>query len=418
MRSFVLLTTAVLCLGITDVQAGKLRDTLSTLYGGDGITLRNTGVFNHAAHFSQDSLGALNDFSARALRIEAPHLSVDSGAVFEYDPVVDDFVEVQGVLGPMFAERPQPLGKGRINTGFNYSDRQFRNFEEDDLSHISVELGHLDVGAPGIDIYIGGPPGRCYTFEEDHVHVDLDIDLKVRSLAFFAEYGLTDHLDVGVVIPLLKTELDVKAHGEIEIHESSRFLPGRVLHAFDPAGIDGDGPDSTANGQATGIGDVLLRSKYALYASERLALRVATQLRLPTGDYRDLSGTGRFGGRTALIAATMFRLTERSTLSPHVNVAWDLNNTPQGTDQLQWTAGVDWGFQIAGIQSSVSLDVLHRSSLNRRSDGGDDVTDLAVGYKWRMGERSSGFVGTRWPLDRQDGLRPDVAFEMGGQLSF
>lgn len=81
MRSFVLLTTTVLCLGITDVQAGKLRDTLSTLYGGDGITLRNTGVFNHAAHFSQESLEALiperNHMAAGRLQLDCIKMFLD-----------------------------------------------------------------------------------------------------------------------------------------------------------------------------------------------------------------------------------------------------------------------------------------------------------------------------------------------------
>ena len=117
--------TQTLCSGLLlssltgAAYAGDLRDTLSSLYGGDGITLRNSGVFNHAAHFNQDSLDALNEFSARALRIEAPLISVDAGAVFEYDPVVEDFVEVPGTLGSIFAERPQPLGEGRFTMGFN-----------------------------------------------------------------------------------------------------------------------------------------------------------------------------------------------------------------------------------------------------------------------------------------------------------
>lgn len=418
MRIPVILALASLTLVAQPAQAGKLRDTLSTLYGGDGITLRNSGVFNHAAHFTEESLDALNEFSSRALRMDAPMISVDGGAVFEYDPVVDDFVEVPGVLGSLFAERPQPLGKGRFTMGFNYSDRHFQNFEGHDLSGIQVELGHVDLNAPGVDVCIGGPPGACYTFERDHVEVELDIDLQVRALALYADYGLTDRIDVGIIVPMVRTELDVVADAHVHTDDTSRFLVGRVLHAFDPAGLDGDAPHSEAHDRATGLGDVLLRGKYALYAGEQLSLSVVSHLRLPTGDYKNLAGTGRWGGRTALLASSLFRLGEQSTISPHVNLAFDLNNTIEGTDQLQLTAGLDYGFHLVGLPSSVSVDVLHRSSINRRSGGGDDVTDLAVGYKWRMGDRSSGYIGTRWPLDRQDGLRPDVAIEIGGQLSF
>lgn len=61
MRIPVILALASLTLVAQPAQAGKLRDTLSTLYGGDGITLRNSGVFNHAAHFTEESLDALNE---------------------------------------------------------------------------------------------------------------------------------------------------------------------------------------------------------------------------------------------------------------------------------------------------------------------------------------------------------------------
>ena len=400
------------------VEAGKLRDTMATLYGGDGITLRNTGVFDHAAHFNQDSLEALSEFSAQAFRVEAPLISVDSGAVFEYDEVIEDFVEVPGTLGSLFAERPQTLGEGRLTVGFNYSDRRFRNFEGQNLSDISVSLGHLDLNAPGVDVCIGGPPGACYTFEQDHVIVDLDIDLQVRTLQLYADYGLSERLDVGVIVPLQRTTLDVHAQGRVEAHESSRFLVNRTLHAFDPLGIDGDAALSEASDRASGLGDVLLIGKYGLYRGETLSLSLVTQLRMPTGDEKNFSGTGHWGGRTAILAASIYRLREETTLSPHLNLAFDVNSTAEGTDLVQIIAGVDYGFRIVGIQSSVSLDVVHKSSIDHRQGAGDDLTDLAVGYKWRMGASSSGFIGTRLPLDKRQGLRPDVAFEIGGQLAF
>lgn len=413
-------TTVLVLLTIVagHVEAGKLRDTMATLYGGDGITLRNSGVFNHAAHFNEDSLEALTEFSAQAFRVEAPLISVDSGAVFEYDEVVEDFVEVPGTLGSLFADRPQTLGEGRLTVGFNYSDRRFRNFEGQDLSNITVELGHLDLNSPGIDVCIGGPPGACYAFEQDNVIVDLDVDLQVRTLQLYADYGLTERLDVALIVPLQRTTLDVHAEGRVEAHESSRFLVGRTLHAFDPLGIDGDAALSEASDRATGLGDVLLIGKYGLFASDRLSLSLVTQLRMPTGDEKNFSGTGHWGGRTAVLAATIFRFGEETTLSPHLNLAFDLNSTAEGTDQVQIIAGVDYGFRVMEIQSSVSLDVLHKSSIDHRQGAGDDVTDLAVGYKWRMSGSSSGFIGTRWPLDKRQGLRPDVAFEIGGQLAF
>jgi len=418
MRSSGTLIFLLLTIFTGHVEAGKLRDTMTTLYGGDGITLRDTGVFNHAAHFNEDSLEALSEFSARAFRIEAPLISVDSGAVFEYDEVVEDFVEVSGSLGSLFAERPQPLGAGRLAVGFNYSDRRFRNFEGQDLSDISVALGHLDLNSPGVDVCIGGPPGACYTFELDHVIVDLDIDLQVRTLQLYADYGLSERLDVGVIVPLQSTTLDVHAEGRVEADASSRFLVNRTLHAFDPLGIDGDAALSQARDSATGLGDVLLIGKYGVYRSEKLSLSLVTQLRMPTGEEKNFNGTGRWGGRTALLAATIHRLGEETTFSPHLNLAFDLNSTAEGTDQVQIIAGVDYGFRIMNIQSSVSLDVLHKSSIDHRQGAGDDLTDLAVGYKWRMGGSSSGFIGTRWPLDKRKGLRPDVAFEIGGQLAF
>lgn len=399
------------------IKAADVRDTLTQLYGGDGITLRDTGVFNHAAHFSEDSLAALNRFSTQALRASAPVVSVDSGLVIEYDPVVEDFVEVSGMLGPMFAERPQTLGEGRVSLGFNYSDTRFSRFDGEDLSDTTVQLSHENVGGPGADVCIGGPPDACYLFENDTVMVDLDIEFTTRLFAAFFDYGLTDRLDVGLMVPVLRTEVDVRAEAYVVEDPTRQFLP-RTLHAFDVTGNDGDGPVSRARESHTGIGDVLLRSKYHLIGDERYKVSVAAHLRLPTGDYRQLQGTGRLGGRLSLLAAAVWPLGNGTRLSPHLNVTADLNNSADGTDQAQLVAGIDWGIRAFGAEASVSADLLVRTNISHRGRSSDTLADFAVGAKWRAGASGTVFFGTRIPVNRNRGLRPDVVFELGGQVSF
>ena len=70
-----------------------------------------------------------------------------------------------------------------------------------------------------------------------------------------------------------------------------------------------DGSDQmifSDSGSATGLGDVELRGKYRLTRAERGGLALGLDLRLPTGDYKDLLGTGATQTKLFLIGSGDF----------------------------------------------------------------------------------------------------------------
>jgi hypothetical protein len=99
-------------------------------------------------------------------------------------------------------------------------------------------------------------------------------------LSLYATYGITDRWDVNVLVPIINTSLDVSVRAVLNNAEINP-LTGRPTHLF-PNGtnvatrhIDDD---------STGVGDVLLRTKYHFLSSNGFNLASGLSLRLPSGD--------------------------------------------------------------------------------------------------------------------------------------
>ena len=52
---------------------------IPSLYGGDGILLEPSDIFDHSAHFTEDSLVELNQLSQGIQDINFPTLNMQSG---------------------------------------------------------------------------------------------------------------------------------------------------------------------------------------------------------------------------------------------------------------------------------------------------------------------------------------------------
>ena len=100
-------------------QAGDLRNFISDLYGGDGITLDRFGQFPHDAHFTDASLQALNALGD-GITSGLGSLSLNS-AVSGYTFDVQQGIPVQTTesLGPLVAERADTQGAGKVTVGMS-----------------------------------------------------------------------------------------------------------------------------------------------------------------------------------------------------------------------------------------------------------------------------------------------------------
>ena len=70
-------------------------------------------------------------------------------------------------------------------------------------------------------------------------------------------------------------------------------------------------------GHATGLGDIVLRSKYRFLRREGGGLAAAVELRLPTGDENELLGAGGVQAKFLLLASN-----ERGRFGQHLNVGY------------------------------------------------------------------------------------------------
>jgi len=234
---------------------GGLRDTVTNLYGGDGILLAPTGggFPSHAPDFRAASFRGLDALN-KALAPNLNNLAFNSTVTgFTFD--VERGVPVRSTesLGPLLAERATTIGAKKLNVVFSFTRLDFTTFEGRGLDEQSLTFLHDDVNGDGIL----GPVGFFPDFELDQIRVDLDLEIEQEIFALIATYGLTRFWDVGIVLPVIHTSVVAEANATIV--RNSVISTG--VHNFDTA-PGSDQPRDRVSGEETGLGDLIVRSKY------------------------------------------------------------------------------------------------------------------------------------------------------------
>jgi hypothetical protein len=384
-------------------NAADLQNFVTDLYGGDGITLSSQGgpfAAAHAAHFTDESLEAftlLNSAIASSTGTFAFN-STFTGITFDVATGVP--VETQDSLGPLLAESATTLGKGKIDLAFGASRFKYDRIDGRRLDNLVLDFPHEDCCS-----FQGGiqrPPadGVIDGFETDLVRVTLDIDLEYDVYAFFANYGLTDRWDVGVVVPVISVDANATARAEVVPVSGATGI-----HSF----IGGaEAANSATRGSKTGLGDVVVRTKYNFLRSEGGApdLSFLAQITAATGDEKNLLGTGETRYKAGFIASKRY-----GSFGPHVNVAYETSTGEEYLDNITYAAGFD---VRVSPKFTAGLDLLGRH--NPDQDAVDrTVLDVALSAKWNP------FKGANAPLNayvivpanRDHGLRSDVVYGIG-----
>lgn len=384
------------------VSAADLQNFVVDLYGGDGVSLSSQGgpfAAAHAAHFTAESLEAftlLNSAIASASGTFAFN-STFTGVTFDVASGVP--VETQDSLGPLLAESATTLGKGKIDLAFGASRFKYDRIDGQELDHIVLDFPHEDCCS-----FQGGiqrPPadGVISGFETDLVRVTLDIDLEYSVYAFFANYGLTDRWDVGIVVPVISVDANARAHAEVVP------VSGTTVHSF--FGQD-ELQNSSTGGSKTGIGDVVVRTKYNFLRDAGGApdLSFLAQVTAATGDEKDLLGTGETRYKAGLIASKRY-----GAFGPHLNVAYETSTGEDFLDNVTYAAGFDVRFSPT---FTAGLDALGRH--NPDQDAVDrTVLDVALSAKWNPFSAANAPLNAYVivPANRDHGLRSDVVYGIG-----
>jgi hypothetical protein len=302
----------------------------------------------HQAHFSsateaKATLSLLNRNIAYQLG-SFPLGSSSGGFTFTLDPSLGVLNRSAESFGPLFAERAVTAGKGKFTAGANYLHATWDQFEGNDLGNgdLVLTLTHADTDGSGDTL--------TPAFEGDVIDVKLGMNLTTDTFVTFMTYGLTDRFDIGVAVPFQRVKMDATLHTTVVNIATQGTVT--LFHQFDPAKDTGCGEnritnnnlenDYCARGDASGIGDIVIRGKLGLVRGDNSSLAGGIDVRLPTGKEEDLLGTGAYSIKPYLIASFL----PKGRFSPHFNVGYTFTGDSELLggklpDEFAWTVGFD-----------------------------------------------------------------------------
>lgn len=410
-----LMQVLVLCFLATPLHAQGLRGQVADLFrfGDCGEPLCLDVDSGHGSHFiaaSTQQTGQIIAFVANAIGTSIANVPIGSasgGSTFTFEGGLPVRSAVSS--GPIFAERAQTIGRGRVLAGANATVFRFTSLRGTPLDALSFNFTHINVGSP-----LYGDP----SFENDVIQVTTDLDVSLAVASLFATYGLTDRIDVGISVPLVHTAVSGHSHAQI--------LPfGPTPHHF--AGGTGLMSDASMSGSATGIGDITLRGKARLAESGAAGFAVLADVRLPTGKDEDLLGSGSTSVRGLAIASARY-----GDFSPHANGGFVWRGGEFERSAILATAGFD---QLLAPWATLALDVISTWEVGEKKlslpeprhfdvpyertlaltnirNGHDDIIYTSVGAKLSRGENLTVVVNGLIPVLR-GGLQPNVAWTLG-----
>jgi hypothetical protein len=323
-----------------------------------GITLPGAGDPGspHAGHFtlgnptfggsqgaSQPDIPAIRAVEAFGDRLRTqfanfPLGSSTGGFTYSFNEQSGLYTRNTTSFGPAFTERAATIGRKKLSVGVNYQHTSFDTFGGQDLQDgsISFYLPHTDCCSAA------APPPSLQNpgFESDVMQATLTLKASTDTVGVFANYGVTDRFDVGIAIPISHVNLEADVHATILRLSSADNL---LVHTF----VQGQNITETTfsdSGSATGIGDVLVRTKYNFLRAASTWMSLGVDLRLPSGDSDNLLGLGTTQGKFFLIASST-----NERISPHVNLGFTVSGEGKPETLYQFEPlGVSDEFNYAG----------------------------------------------------------------------
>jgi hypothetical protein len=353
--------------------------------------------------FEEFDLAPLGPALANTVASTYPVASASSSVTWAFNPELGAWERQGGLAGPLFGERAETIGKGRLNLGFGYSYVPLARINGDDLDSLENQR---TVGAEFISISFPDgltlEDGRSTNFLP--ALVDLDLDVTAHLFTPSVTYGVTRDLDVNLTVPLVYSSLQVTTRTQVP---DPRFLPAYACCDDGPPG--NPLPFESQGESAFGIGDVLLRAKY-VFLRGTADVAAGLGLSLPTGDEANFHGRGATLVQPALIASRRFG----DRFEPLLNVGLDLNAANAGASAVRWAAGTTVGL---GSRLTAAVVFLGVSEFGRQSTkiekpfffqiDRNDLFDASVGFRYRFAESGVVSANVLVPLNDQ-GLRTNV----------
>ncbi len=397
-------------------SAQPLRDQIGTLFtfGPWNVPLRVGAISADGRSvvpsdaFTARAVGAnaaLTGFVVNWMTADAassPLASTGGGRTFQFVGGVP--VETRPAPGPIFGERATTLGRGALLAGVNYTGVQFTRVRGVALDDLRFTLTQGAAAAPGAAA----------------LAVQLGLDYATAITAFYATAGVSNRVDVGVVVPVVQSRLS--GQSTVQVQNGGTGASATVIGGTVDAPVLSS--QQTISGRATGLGDVALRAKVNLVDRPAGGLALLGDVRLPTGDAANLLGSGATAVRVLAVYSGRY-----GALTPYANAGYLHFASTTINDAFLGTAGVDadmapWatvslsvvGQRLAGASAYQLPQGPNGTSLTNIPVVRDDALSTSIGAKLGVG-------GARVTLNvlapvTRGGPRPDVAYTVGVERVF
>jgi hypothetical protein len=262
---------------LASAASANAQSTLS-----DAVSFLMTNQAVQTGDFERDraAADAARDAVTRALLVNlttAPIGTSSGGFLYRLNPELGTVERVSENFGTFLVERGLTAGAGNASFGMTASTagyNRLNGFDLHDGSFVTVANSLRGEAAP---------------FDVE----SLTMNLRASTVAFWASVGVTDDVEVGVVVPMARISLD----GErLNVYRGSPFL------------------QAAASGTASGLSDIAVRAKYGFFHSRMTSFAAAGEVRLPTGDEANLLGAGSVSYRVLGVASF-----ENGPLGLHAN---------------------------------------------------------------------------------------------------
>ncbi len=346
------------------------------------------GLLVHPAHAGPslaDRVGQrfqdLSDGFARAVGRSLPLIAASSGVEFVYDPETGAYERTSSSAAQLYLERAEAVGRGHWTLSLSYQHVAFDRFEGHDLDHL-VDW-HPVVADDGEPLFV-----------LPHTSIDIQADVVTAS----ATVGLGHDVDVNLTIPAVYSSLNRS--------DRVRFL------------YEGANPrpmETGSAGSATGIGDIVLRAKYAWLRGRVVDAAFGLLVRLPSADAGAFHGAGTLG-----VAPLVYVSSPRWETGPsirwqvHMNVGFDFDADDIAQSEGRWGAGVDVGI---GRRVRLAAALLGRHEVSRLiPSGAVDLPRCLEAIPYCQANKTGSRKG-RLPVFGFDGRRADyVDVSIGGRV--
>jgi hypothetical protein len=295
-----------------EAQSDQLALVFQNMFGTAGLRVNSDAVLpdgsTHSAHFNS---GFQSDFTqiniALASQLTAlPLPSPASGFTYTFDTSTGTFLRSTQSFGPILTDRAETIGRGKFSFGFNSQFFSFDTIEGVDLAAVPAVFTHDD-------FQLGG--GRSDVVTTTNV-----VQATVAQMTAVVSYGLTNRMDVSLAVPMVRTRLGVRSDATIRRIGTADSPAAHFFRDPDAPGTFGTERQFTAGGTASGMGDLIIRVKGTAVREAQRALAVGLEVRLPSGDERNLLGSGAYGVKPFLALSASY-----GRLSPHADIGYQWN---------------------------------------------------------------------------------------------